>query len=68
MLLARVGRGAMGFTTRSDIGPARSTGTAGIVASDGIQISINGSIFQSPLFGQALAGYVARRGKGELSL
>ncbi len=46
--VAGIGRGAMGFTTRSDIGPARPA--AGVQA--------------DPLFGQAPAGYVAGRGRG----
>ena len=47
--VAGVGRGATGFTTRSDIGPARP-GTAAPVI--------------DPQFGQAPAGYVAGRGRG----
>jgi len=46
--VAGIGRGAMGFTTRSDIGPARATPAP----------------FVDPQFGQAPAGYVAGRGRG----
>ena len=46
--VAGAGRGAMGFTTRSDIGPARPTLPTGI----------------EPNFGPAPAGYVAGRGRG----
>ena len=47
--VAGVGRGAMGFTTRSDIGPARPAA---------------GQVVEAPLFGQAPAGYVAGQGRG----
>ena len=49
--VAGVGRGATGFTTRSDIGPARpAVGAVGETA--------------DPQFGQAPAGYVAGQGRG----
>jgi pre-mRNA-processing factor 6 len=48
--IAGIGRGAMGFTTRSDIGPARPAA--------GVAPTID------PLFGQAPVGYVAGRGRG----
>lgn len=47
--VAGIGRGAQGFTTRSDIGPARPAATPG--ATD-LQ------------FGVAPVGYVAGRGRG----
>jgi len=47
--VAGIGRGAMGFTTRSDIGPAKAAGS---------------TPFADPQFGQAPAGYVAGRGRG----
>ena len=50
--VAGVGRGALGFTTRSDIGPARPA--AGIITLPAAD----------PLFGQAPVGYVAGRGRG----
>lgn len=46
--VAGAGRGALGFTTRSDIGPARPSLPSAI----------------EPNFGQAPAGYVAGRGRG----
>ena len=49
--VAGVGRGAMGFTTRSDIGPARPA----ISPTEGQG---------DPQFGQAPVGYVAGRGRG----
>lgn len=49
--VAGVGRGAMGFTTRSDIGPARPA----IAPTEGQG---------DPQFGQAPAGYIAGRGRG----
>ncbi|CAM9407944.1 unnamed protein product, partial [Phaeothamnion confervicola] len=48
--VAGLGRGAAGFTTRSDIGPARTPGAAGAD--------------KEPDFGPAPAGYVAGRGRG----
>lgn len=48
--IAGIGRGAMGFTTRSDIGPARPA------------VSVVSTV--DPVFGQAPAGYVAGRGRG----
>eukprot|EP01031_Cornospumella_fuschlensis_P035849 gene35849-43481_t len=50
--VAGVGRGAMGFTTRSDIGPARPAA------------STPGASVIDPQFGQAPPGYVAGRGRG----
>ncbi len=61
--LAGIGRGAQGFTTRSDIGPARvrEAGDAfgaptpgGAISSGGVEVN----------FGQAPAGYVAGGGRG----
>ena len=64
--LAGIGRGAQGFTTRSDIGPARTReavdafgapppGSQGTIATGGgIEVQ----------FGQAPAGYVAGGGRG----
>jgi pre-mRNA-processing factor 6 len=49
--VAGVGRGAMGFTTRSDIGPARPAIAPAETPGE-------------PQFGQAPAGYVAGRGRG----
>lgn len=50
--VAGLGRGAVGFTTRSDIGPARiDSGTD------------NANPFATPNFGQAPAGYIAGRGR-----
>lgn len=51
--VAGVGRGAMGFTTRSDIGPARPAPAP------------MGAPGDLPSFGQAPAGYVAGRGRGQ---
>ena len=53
--VAGVGRGATGFTTRSDIGPARPAAGVAVVPSAPVV---------DPLFGQAPAGYVAGRGRG----
>eukprot|EP01038_Epipyxis_sp_PR26KG_P008362 gene8362-11314_t len=52
--VAGVGRGAMGFTTRSDIGPARPAGAP----------TATGAVPTDPQFGQAPAGYVAGMGRG----
>ena len=54
--VAGVGRGAMGFTTRSDIGPARMApaGAPGAPGSDVNALNM----------AQAPAGYVAGRGRG----
>ena len=52
--VAGVGRGATGFTTRSDIGPAGPTPTTGAPTTP----------FFVPQFGAAPAGYVAGRGRG----
>ena len=46
--VAGLGRGATGFTTRSDIGPARPAAGQAV----------------DPQFGAAPAGYVAGRGRG----
>lgn len=54
--VAGLGRGAIGFTTRSDIGPARTPASAA-------QGGAPGQPFV-PDFGQAPAGYVAGRGRG----
>jgi pre-mRNA-processing factor 6 len=53
--VAGVGRGAMGFTTRSDIGPARPAPAVMGMGAPGDASS----------FGQAPAGYVAGRGRGD---
>eukprot|EP00455_Lapot_gusevi_P044895 TRINITY_DN5682_c0_g1_i2.p1 TRINITY_DN5682_c0_g1~~TRINITY_DN5682_c0_g1_i2.p1 ORF type:complete len:977 (+),score=316.05 TRINITY_DN5682_c0_g1_i2:61-2931(+) len=58
--VAGLGRGAVGFTTRSDIGPARNLGDPGLA------VPIRG---ETPMrrvvsFGQAPTGYVAGRGRG----
>ena len=50
--VAGVGRGAQGFTTRSDIGPARNTAAMPTTIGNEVQ------------FGQAPAGYVAGGGRG----
>lgn len=65
--VAGVGRGAMGFTTRSDIGPARPagppppTGPGGMASVGGPS---SGPIDGGARFGQAPVGYVAGRGRG----
>lgn len=57
--VAGIGRGAIGFTTRSDIGPAKSTFEAET------NFTLNKSnAFIQPSFGQAPANYVAGRGRG----
>lgn len=53
--VAGIGRGAMGFTTRSDLGPSKPS-------VPGLPNTI--SIVSEPNFGQAPAGYVAGRGRG----
>jgi len=57
--VAGLGRGAVGFTTRSDIGPARSApatpGAIGVPGAPPIPVAD---------FGQAPAGYVAGAGRG----
>lgn len=53
--VAGVGRGAMGFTTRSDIGPARPAPAV---------TTIPGIVTPIDPFGQAPAGYIAGRGRG----
>ena len=59
--VAGVGRGAMGFTTRSDIGPARPAPSATGVMGMGAPGDISA-------FGQAPAGYVAGRGRGIVTI
>ena len=59
--VAGVGRGAMGFTTRSDIGPAKAP-TMDITL--GLPVVPSPSPFFVPQFGAAPAGYVAGRGRG----
>lgn len=61
--VAGLGRGAVGFTTRSDIGPARTplpdpgtAGPSGAAPSSGAA--------KDPDFGPAPVGYVAGRGRG----
>lgn len=56
--VAGIGRGAMGFTTRSDIGPARPPPPAAVA---GVPM---GAAAPDPSWGQAPAGYVAGRGRG----
>jgi pre-mRNA-processing factor 6 len=56
--VAGVGRGAMGFTTRSDIGPARPA----IAPAEGL--GQDPKYGGDPQFGQAPAGYVAGAGRG----
>ncbi len=69
--VAGVGRGAMGFTTRSDIGPARPAGPppptgpgGGLASGAGGPSSSSGPIDGGAQFGQAPVGYVAGRGRG----
>ena len=52
--MAGVGRGAMGFTTRSDIGPARMVPAASAPGQDVAALNMQ----------QVPAGYVAGRGRG----
>lgn len=57
--VAGLGRGAVGFTTRSDIGPARTlpeAGEPGVAPAPGTA--------KDPDFGPAPVGYVAGRGRG----
>lgn len=56
--MAGLGRGAVGFTTRSDIGPARTLpeGEPGSAPASGAA--------KDPDFGPAPVGYVAGRGRG----
>lgn len=72
--VAGIGRGAMGFTTRSDIGPAAGAPPApsfgqpppGYVAGRGMSgFGAGGAAAaaMNPQFGQAPAGYVAGRGR-----
>jgi pre-mRNA-processing factor 6 len=58
--IAGAGRGAQGFTTRSDIGPARPAIETPTITS-GINLSQQ---YSEPNFGQAPAGYIAGRGRG----
>lgn len=60
--VAGLGRGAMGFTTRSDVGPslASSAGSSG----GGNTSSQGRPQYVDARFGEAPAGYVAGRGRG----
>lgn len=58
--VAGAGRGATGFTTRSDIGPAKPT----LDLSAGLPVVGAPNPFLQPQFGAAPAGYVAGRGRG----
>ncbi|CAB1118418.1 unnamed protein product [Ectocarpus sp. CCAP 1310/34] len=62
--VAGLGRGAVGFTTRSDIGPARTPlaepGAAGPPGAPGA----SSGAAKDPDFGPAPVGYVAGRGRG----
>ena len=58
--VAGVGRGAMGFTTRSDIGPARIAPAVPTPPVMGVPITAG----IDPQFGVAPVGYVAGRGRG----
>jgi pre-mRNA-processing factor 6 len=55
--VAGVGRGALGFTTRSDIGPARAA-VAVLPSGSGLPSATD------PHFGPSPVGYVAGRGRG----
>jgi pre-mRNA-processing factor 6 len=59
--VAGMGRGATGFTTRSDIGPAKNEGAASSGIMPGMMPGQPGA---PPGFGQAPAGYQAGRGAG----
>eukprot|EP01035_Chromulina_nebulosa_P017336 gene17336-22881_t len=62
--VAGIGRGAVGFTTRSDIGPARPAfDPTNPSASTGLLPTVVNP-FVAPNFGQAPVGYVAGRGRG----
>ncbi|KAL7565035.1 hypothetical protein ACA910_020746 [Epithemia clementina (nom. ined.)] len=56
-----VGRGAAGFTTRSDVGPAATDGQAGVGSRAAASAAQQR---QQHSFGDAPAGYVAGRGRG----
>jgi pre-mRNA-processing factor 6 len=60
--VAGIGRGAVGFTTRSDIGPARASFDAEATSTSAS--AAPSSAFPQPSFGQAPPGYVAGRGRG----
>jgi pre-mRNA-processing factor 6 len=66
--VAGIGRGAIGFTTRSDIGPARPAyePEAGVLLPSGpiLTTPTIKNPFIQPNFGQAPPGYVAGRGRG----
>lgn len=70
--VAGIGRGAIGFTTRSDIGPARpsyepeasATGAPPVTPTGLGPSSVIINPFNQPNFGQAPPGYVAGRGRG----
>mmetsp|Transcript_12346 Transcript_12346/g.16002 ORF Transcript_12346/g.16002 Transcript_12346/m.16002 type:complete len:947 (+) Transcript_12346:35-2875(+) len=59
--IAGLGRGAVGFTTRSDIGPAQSSGRGGLTDLVG---ATGKRTVPGHSFGQAPAGYVAGAGRG----
>ncbi|CAN0072809.1 unnamed protein product, partial [Ascophyllum nodosum] len=59
--VAGLGRGAVGFTTRSDIGPARAPLPEAGAGPPGAGSS---SAAKDPDFGPAPKGYIAGRGRG----
>ncbi|CAM9458031.1 unnamed protein product, partial [Pylaiella littoralis] len=62
--VAGLGRGAVGFTTRSDIGPARTPiAEPGAAGPPGAAGATSGAA-KDPDFGPAPVGYVAGRGRG----